>query len=120
MTEDDWRRVEGWIAPALTYGGETHTFEDVRADIEARRAQLWTGPDGAAVTQVLAYPRKKVLHVFAAGGAMGQILDFEETAAAWGRAVGCEAMTLTGRRGWQRVLGRRGWQFQSLTMGRNI
>lgn len=70
--------------------------------------QLWTGPKGAAVTMIYDFPQKRVLHVFLAGGDMDQIKDFEESAALWGRGMGCTEMTLSGRRGWAREL--EGWR----------
>lgn len=97
-------QLKQWLQPALDRGGNTHTFEDVIKEIEAGNMQLWTGPKGAAVTMVYDFPRKRMLHVFIAGGDLEQVLDFVPSMEAWGRAAGCTEMTLAGRRGWARVL----------------
>lgn len=102
-------RCREWIEGALEYSGGTHTFEDVCASILQGRMQLWPAPKGCAVTEIVAYPRKQVLHVFLAGGEMQQILDMIESAVAWGKAQGCSSMTIAGRHGWRRVLEKHGY-----------
>ena len=101
-------QLRQWLQPALDRGGNTHSFEDVINEIRAGSMQLWTGPEGAAVTMIYDFPQKRVLHVFLAGGSIEQIKDFEESAAAWGRAHGCSEMSLSGRRGWTKAL--EGWR----------
>lgn len=109
-----------WLRSAIERGGDTHTFQDVMRKIFAGDFQLWLGPEGAAVTQVIDFPQKRVIHVLYAGGKMGQIIDFQESAAAWGKAIGCSEMTLSGRFGWQRVLDKHGWKPQTVVMGLEI
>lgn len=116
MTELD--RCRPWIEAALDYSGGTHAFEDIAAAIHEGRMQLWAGPDGCAVTEILVFPRKKVLHVFLAGGKKEQIIDFQQSAAAWGRSQGCTSMTIAGRAGWRRVL--RDWEPKFTTLGIDI
>lgn len=97
------------IEAALAYGGGTHLFEDVVEAVRDGRMQAWVNGDSIAITEIIAYPRKRVLHAFLAGGSMRGVLDMIDSAAAWGRAQGCTAFTIAGRKGWLRVLGRRGW-----------
>ena len=106
------------IEAALAHGGDTHTFDDVAAMIFDGRLQLWHGPSGCAVTEIIVYPRKKVLHCFLAGGEMAQILDMIDSAVAWGKTQGCESLTLSGRLGWQRVLSKHGFRPVLVTMER--
>lgn len=101
-------QLRQWLEPALDRGGNTHSFDDVMAEIKAEKMQLWTGPKGAAVTLIYDYPLKRVLHVFLAGGELEQVKDFVPSMEVWGRAMGCTEMTLAGRRGWSRVLD--GWK----------
>lgn len=108
------------IEAALEYGGGTHTFDDVAAMILDGRLQLWPGPRGCAVTEIISYPRKKVLHCFLAGGEMDQILDMIESAIAWGKTQGCTSLTLSGRMGWQRVLDKHGFKPVMVTMERSF
>lgn len=104
------------IEAALAQGGDTHTFEDVRDMILDGRLQLWHGPRGCAVTEIVTYPRKKALHVFLAGGDMDQIIDMLDSAVTWGKAQGCSVMTISGRMGWQRVLAKHGFSPVLITL----
>jgi len=99
-----------WIEAALEYSGGTHTFEDVKERILDGRLQLWPAERGCAVTEIVIYPQKKVLHVFLAGGEMGQIIDMIDSAVAWGKTQGCSGMTIAGRRGWEKVLAKYGYR----------
>lgn len=97
---DDCR---AWIEAALAYSGGTHTFEDVADGIRSGRMQLWPAEDGCCVTEIVVYPRKKVLNGFLAGGDMARIVDMIPDIEAWAAAQGCSGVELTGRRGWTRV-----------------
>lgn len=99
-----------WIEDALEYSGGTHTFDDVKQGILESRFQLWPADRGCAVTEIVIYPKKKVLHVFLAGGEMDQIVDMIDSAVEWGKAQGCVSMTIAGRHGWKRVLGEYGYK----------
>ena len=106
------------IEAALEHGGSTHTFEDVARMIYEGRLQIWPAERGCAVTEIIVYPRKKVLHCFLAGGELDQILDMIDSAIAWGKTQGCESLTLSGRLGWQRVLDKHGFKPVMVTMER--
>lgn len=99
-----------WIDDALEYSGGTHTFEDVYDRILDGKLQLWPAERGCAVTEIVVYPKKKVLHVFLAGGEMGQIIDMIDSAVAWSKTQGCTSMTIAGRHGWKRVLEKHGYK----------
>ena len=103
-------RCRPWIEDALEYSGGTHTFEDVVQGIVSGRMQLWPAPRGCAVTEVVLYPKKSVLHVFLAGGEMDQILDMIDSAVEWSKGQGCNSMTIAGRHGWSRVLAKHGYK----------
>lgn len=98
-----------YLEAALEYSGGTHLLEDVVDMLVSGRGQLWPGKNCAAVTEIIAYPRKKVLHCFLAGGDMDEIISMLEDAKAWGRAQGCTGFTIAGRKGWKRVLADHGF-----------
>lgn len=98
------------IEAALEYSGGTHLFEDVKQAILEGRMQLWPAPNSCAVTEIVEYARKKVINVFLAAGQMDEVMDGIESVAEWGRQQGCQSMTLSGRKGWERVLDRRGFR----------
>lgn len=99
-----------WIENALAYSGGTHTFDDVKQGILDSRFQLWPAERGCAVTEIVVYPQKKVLHVFLAGGEMDQIIAMIDSAVEWSKAQGCSSMTIAGRPGWSRVLAKYGYE----------
>lgn len=116
----DLNKYRKWIDAALEYSGGTHTFEDVAQGIISGNMQLWPGDKGCAVTEIVLYPKKKVLHVFLAAGDMAQLIDMIDDAAAWGVSHGCQSMTMSGRHGWLRVLGKEGWKPVMTVMEREI
>jgi len=109
-----------WIESALQKGGDTHDFKDIVDGVLSGHMQLWYGTNGCAVTEIIVYPNKKVLHVFLAGGDQGQgikqITDMHDDAVDWGKAQGCDGMTIAGRKGWKKILESRGWKQQFTTL----
>lgn len=114
---NDYREL---IESALAYSGGTHTFDDVVDLVATGRAQLWPAPRGVAITEIVLYPRKRVLNCFLAAGEMDQILDMVDSAIAWGKTQGCVSLTLSGRSGWQRVLDKHGFKPVFVTMEREF
>ena len=106
----DVEKIRGWIADALQYSGGTHTVDDVIERIMSGHLQLWPAERGCAVTEIVVYPRKKVLHVFLAAGEMDQIIAMIDSAIDWGKTQGCTGMTIAGRHGWSRVLAKYGYK----------
>ena len=114
------KRCLPWIEAALQYSGGTHTAKDVVQGIIEGRMQLWPGENACAVTEIVVYPMKKVLHVFLAGGNMETIVDMQKSAEEWGKAQGCTAMTIAGRKGWSRVLADHGYREQFVTLAKEL
>ena len=113
-------RCRPWIEAALSYSGGTHTFEDVAQGIAEGRMQLWDAPDGCCVTEIVEYPRKRVLNGFLAGGEMAQILDIIPSIEAWAKMQGCDGTELTGRRGWGRVFASHGYRETAVTLRKDM
>jgi hypothetical protein len=114
LTELDRCRV--WIEAALEYSGGTHIYEDIVTAVVEGKMQLWPAKKSCWVTEITVYPRKKVLHVFLAGGDLTEILDMHESVVQWAKNQGCEGMTLAGRKGWVRALKDNGWKPQQLIL----
>jgi hypothetical protein len=108
-------RCRPWIEAALKYTGGTHLFEDVVANIAKGTMQLWPAPRGCIVSEIVVYPRKKVLNIFLAGGELDQILDMNDDITAWAKANGCTAGTMAGRMGWKKPLSKLGWELKFVT-----
>lgn len=114
------KRCLPWIADALSYSGGTHDPTDVVAGILKGTMQLWPGPEACAVTEIVVYPNKKVLHVFLAAGNMEGIVDMQESAEEWGKLQGCTAMTIAGRKGWAKVLKDVGYEEKYVTLAKEL
>ena len=112
MTE--LQRCRPWIEAALARSEGGYAFDDVVKELESGLMQFWPAQKGCAVTQILAMPQRKILHVFLAGGDLEQLIDMIESVSDWGRAQGCSAMTMSGRKGWSRRLP--GWSETAITM----
>jgi len=109
-----------WIEDALAYSGGTHGFEDVRNAVSTGAMQIWPAAKGVAITEIVNYPRKRVLHIFLAAGEMDQLTDMIDAAVNWGRSQGCTGLTMAGRLGWRRVLVKHGFQERLTVMERAI
>lgn len=84
------------------------TEEELRAELSANRATLWTGEASAMVMQLLTPP--PTLHIWLAGGDLDDLLSLRGGMEAWARSQGCEWVTINGRRGWNRVLASFGYE----------
>jgi hypothetical protein len=107
---DELTRCRPWIEAALEYSGGTHNFEDVVSGLAEGKMQLWPAPKGCIVTEIVVYPRKKVLNVFLGGGELDQLMDMHKDVIAWAKSQGCVAVTITGRHGWKKPLTKHGWK----------
>lgn len=103
-------RCRTWIEAALQEGYGTHTFEDIAAMVASGRVQFWPAERGCLVTEILVYPRCRVLNVFLGGGELDQLTDMQSSVVAWAKAMGCARMSIQGRRGWVRALEKHGWR----------
>jgi hypothetical protein len=107
---DELARCRAWIEAALEYSGGTHNFNDVAEALASGKMQLWPAPKGCIVTEIVVYPRKKVLNVFLGAGELDQLMDMHKDVIAWSKAQGCVAVTITGRHGWKKPLTKHGWK----------
>lgn len=113
-------RCREWIEAALAYGGDTHDYEHVAYGILEGAMQLWPAEDGCLVTELLQYPKKKVLHIFLAGGRLQTLTDMHDDVIAWAKSQGCTALTLSGRKGWVRALESFDWEPTLTTLSKEI
>lgn len=103
------------IESALAYSGGTHTYEDVRAAVEAGDLQYWPGPRSVVITEIMQYPQTRVLNFFLAGAETGHLAELEAMypeIEKWGRAQGCTVAVMSGRKGWERsfLTRKEGWE----------
>ena len=112
ILSNDLERCRPWIEAALEYTGGTHEWDDIVESIAKGTMQLWAAPRGCIVTEIVIYPRKKVLNIFLAGGELDQILDMDNDVKKWAEHYGCTAATMSGRMGWKKPLAPLNWKMQ--------
>jgi len=109
------------IQKALEFGGTAYTIEDVEQMITEGKAQMWPNGDSVIVTEVIQYPRAKHLHLFLAGGSLEELDALLPEVLEWGKAQGCDRVTLSGRRGWERsFLADQGWKPTLIVMEKEL
>ncbi len=113
-------RCKPWLLAALERGDGAHAWEDVEAAVLAGTRQLWPAPDAAMVTEILSTKRKRWCHVFLAGGDLARIVEMVPSVEAWARAQRCQAVTICGRKGWERVLAPHGVKPAHLTLSKEL
>ena len=118
--KDEIIRCKPWIMAAIEEGGNTHNFIDIVDGIISGHMQLWPGKEGCAVTEIVNYPNRKVLHVFLAGGKLEQITNMHDDAVKWGKIQGCDSMTLSGRPGWKKILAKEGWKQVQIVLAKEF
>jgi hypothetical protein len=111
--------LEG-LQKALDLAGGTHTLADVARQIAEGSAQLWLDDDACIVSEVIDTPQKRMLRFWLAAGKLDPVVALSRKVLAWGKEQGCTMATLTGRRGWDRVLLDEGWSPALTVMTRGI
>lgn len=108
----DLEAHRGQIEAALGYAGGTHTFEDIRAAVEAGDLQYWPGVRSVIITEIIQYPQKRALNFFLAGGDLAELEAMYPLIEEWGKTRGCVVAVMTGRRGWERsfLTRKEGWK----------
>ena len=109
------RNIEDYRGPieeALRYADDSHTFDDIRDMVESGRLQFWPGDKSVIISEIIEYPRYKVLHFFlAGGGSLAELQRMTPLIEEWGHTQGCRKASLTGRKGWERTfILRDGWR----------
>lgn len=102
-------RCQSWIQDALDKGDDTHDFVHIVDGIMEQRFQFWPHADCCVITEIIDYPKKRVIHVFLAGGDFASIIQLEPNIIEWAKSIGCTDVSLSGRKGWLRRLKQYGW-----------
>jgi hypothetical protein len=105
--------IDRWwplLAEALSRGQEAGmTRETLEARIASGLAQLWPGERSVMVTSLHPTPEGGCLHVWLGAGDLAELLEMRPGVEAWGRAQGCQFVSIDGRPGWGRALRRYGY-----------
>lgn len=105
---------------ALQHGGGSHDLSHVWDAVHAGKAQLWVEGDACIVTEVNDAPNHSELHFWLATGSLDDVIALSNKLLVWGKEMGCDVATLSGRRGWTKALAAEGWEPQMVTMARRL
>lgn len=109
-----------YIEDALEYAGGTHTLDDIWNGVIKGDFQLWPGEKSAIITEIQIFPQKKVMNIFLAGGDLDELIKMEKSVRAFAETIGCNSMSISGRRGWLRIFARDGWDEICTTISKEL
>jgi len=109
-----------YIEDALEYAKGTHTLDDIWNGVVRGDFQFWPGDKSAIITEIQIYPQTKVMHIFLAGGDLEELLQMEKSVRAYAQTIGCNSMSISGRRGWLRIFERDGWKEVCTTIAKEL
>jgi len=106
----EFERCKPYIEAALEYTGGTHDIIDIYEGLYKGTMQLWPAEKSCLVTEIINYPKMRVLNIFLGGGDLTEILAMHEDVVRWAKDQGCSALNMTGRFGWKKPLAKHGWK----------
>lgn len=98
------------MSRALREGGGTHTLQDLLDEIKAGTKQSFAYGSTWAITQVLDFPRKRVLELFMVVGVGCELAILEEQIVKFAKEVGADFIRTQGRKGWKHRAKEMGWK----------
>ena len=117
---EEFMRCQPYIKAALEYTKGTHNIRDIWDGIVTGNFQLWPGEKSAVVTELQIFPGKKVMHIFLAGGDLDELLEMERSVRAFAVTIGCNSMSISGRRGWVKIFKGDEWQEVCTTIAKEL
>jgi len=96
----EWERLLPFLESALEFSHDTD-MDTVKRAVLSGDAHFWPAVDSAMVTEL--DTTGKSLHIRLYGGTMERLREMLPSVEAFGQALGCTRVTLTGRRGWERT-----------------
>ena len=128
VTEIDkvWEQVLPFIEAPLTYNNGEFEAEDIYKALIEKKMQLWVAFNdrirAAMVTEVVNYPRKKIVRIVTLGGEnmMGWIDDGVNLLKRWAKTQGATGLEVIGRKGWIRTLDKLGFIHTHVVLKKEI
>lgn len=111
------RSLQGLDRGCFSQGRGTHDFWDIVDGVYSGHMQLWPRAKGCLVTEVVVYPKRKILNVFLGAGELDELADMHQDIIKWARDSGCDGASINGRRGWVRAFKQYGWKEIQSTVG---
>lgn len=96
----------------------THELEDIKRLIYEGKAQLFQNKKALFITEILNFPKKKVLNAWLTAGSMDGVHELTPIIEEFGRMKGCTEIQMTGRKGWMRIL--KNAEFKNIVLKRSL
>lgn len=109
-TVDNTALMFSRMGRALREGGNTHTLQDILHEISEGKKQSFAYGSTWAITQVLDFPRKRVLELFMVVGIGCELAILEEQIVEYGKKIGADFIRTQARRGWKNKAKEMGWK----------
>ena len=103
----------------LAREGGLYTFADIMDAINRGEMQSFAHDDTWVITQVLTYPRRKVLNIAYVVGKIDEAYRLEPEIVAYAKSVGADMLQATARLGWKKRMSP-GWSEYALCMRKEI
>ena len=102
--DQEWERCSPWVQAALDHAGNLFTLEDVKKAVIKGEAIFLPGLEAVVIAEIRVYPQKRIYNCWLAGGNLEELkLAFAPAIRRYAKRAGCDAITIQGRPGWQRV-----------------
>lgn len=102
----EWTAVRAHLLPAIERTHGTHTEDDIIVGLlcgNPPQFQLWRNDKAAIVTEIITYPRLKVVNFFLIGGELQAALALESQVIDFALEKDIHRLTGGGRTGWGRA-----------------
>lgn len=118
---DAFDSVAHLLQPAVERGyGDLMVLEDFKERVMMGDMQLWIGEGYAGVTEVVDYPRSRVVLVHLVGGELESLLRDHGELVKFAKLVEAAGIEINGRKGWTRVLKDRGYQEAAVRLFKEV
>jgi len=106
--DQEWERCSPWLQAALDHAGNLFSLEDVKKAVIKGEAIFLPGLEAVVIAEIRVYPQKRIYNCWLAGGNLEELkLAFAPAIRRYAKRAGCDAITIQGRPGWQRVFNMR-------------
>ena len=105
--KEDWElefdRLDKHIIRALKHQ-DMYNLSDIKEKIRLGMFHLWPGKDSVMITEIVEFPRVKVLNILFLGGKFEELQSMLPSIEQFAKHFGCKRIFGGGRKGWLRKL----------------
>jgi hypothetical protein len=101
------------LARVLERMGSLYTVQDILSAIAENKMQSFVEGDSWAITQIVEFPRAKVLEVLVGLGDIDELRVLHDRVLVFAAEIGVSVIQAYGRRGWLLDAERRGWKVKA-------